>query len=115
MTALTINTLVDAGTKPVFQNSSASDTVTYDTGHNTFLVYKNTGGSPCSVVIVVPGNNAYGQPNPDPSITVPATTGEVWIPIRNSEDDGNGTSTVTLTVASGSGATLQVAAVRVNF
>lgn len=114
MAALTVNHLVDAGTKPTFQNSSASDTADYGNGKNTFLVYKNTGGSASIVTIVVAGNNVYGQPNPDPAITVPATTGEVWIPIRSTEDDGNGTNTVTVT-ATNSGATLQVALVRVDF
>jgi hypothetical protein len=114
MTALTVNHLVDAGTKPTFQNSSASDTADYGNGKNSFLVYKNTGGSNSVVTINVPGNNVYGQPYPDPAITVLATSGEMWIPLRKEEDDGNGTNTVTVT-ATNSGATLQVALVRVDW
>lgn len=112
MAALTINSLVDAGTKPTFQNSSASDTVDIGTGRNTFLVYKNTGASASVVTVTVAGNTTYGQPWPDPAITVPATNGEVWIPIRKDYDDGTGANTCTVT-ATNSGATLQVAAVRV--
>lgn len=111
MTALTINSVVDAGTKPTSQNSSASDTVDLGTGKNTWLVYKNTGGSIAVVTVTVPGNNDYGQPNPDPAISVAATTGEVWIPLRKDYDDGSGNNTATIT-ATNSGATLQVAAVR---
>lgn len=113
MTApLTINEVVDAGTKPVSQNSSASDTVDLGDGKDTFLVYKNTGGSVAVVTIGVPGNTSYGQANPDPAISVAITTGEVWIPLRKEYDDGSGNNTATIT-ATNSGATLQVAAVRV--
>lgn len=114
MAALTVQSIVDAGTKPPSQNSSASDTATYDNGRNSFLVYRNTGGSIAVLTIVVAGNNAYGQANPDPVINVPATTGEVWIPLRREMDDGNGTSTVTVT-GTNTGATLQVSLVRIAF
>lgn len=114
MTALTVNNLVDAGTKPTFQNSSASDTADLGNGKNTFLVYKNTGGSIAVVTIGVPGNTVYGQPQPDPAISVAATTGENWIPLRKEYDDGTGNNTVAIT-ATNSGATLQVALVRVNW
>lgn len=112
MAALTVRSILDAGTKPASQNSSASDSVDIGDGHNTFLRYVNTGGSDVVVTINVPGNTDYGQPNPDPAITVVATTGEVWIPIHKEYDDGNGANTATVTVASGSGVTLQVTAIR---
>ena len=111
MAALTIRSVLDAGTKPASQNSSTSDTVDIGNGHNTFLRYVNTGGSDAVVTITVPGNTAYGQPNPDPAITVVATTGEMWIPIRKEYDDGTGANTATVT-ATNFGATLQVTAVR---
>lgn len=114
MAALTVNTVVDAGTAPTTQTPSASDTADYGNGKNTFLVYRNTGSTPLVLTIVVPGNNVYGQPNPDPSITVPITTGEKWIPLRKEMDDGNGTNTVTVT-ATGTAAGQTVALVRVNF
>src|SRR4051812_11733034 len=115
MTALVTNVLVDAGTKPTFVNSSASDTAEHGNGKNTFIVYKNTGASPAVVTITAPGNNSYGQPNPDPAITVAITTGEAWIPLRNEYDDsanaGVGRCTIT---ATNFGATLQVAVVQVG-
>lgn len=113
MAALTTFPLVDAGTKPTFVNSSASDTAEVGNGKNTFLVYKNTGGSAAVVTIVVPGNNTYGQANPDPAITVALTTGENWIPLRKEYDAGDGSGRATIT-ATNSGATLQVAVVQVG-
>lgn len=115
MTALTTNLIVDAGTKPTFVNSSASDTAEHGNGKNTFIVYKNTGGSIAVVTITVPGNTTYGQAMPDPAINVAATTGEVWIPLRQEYDDsanaGVGRCTIT---ATNSGATLQVAVVQMG-
>lgn len=43
-----------------------------------FLRVKNASGSPINVTILVPGTT-YGQPNPDPVVAVPATTGDVLI------------------------------------
>lgn len=115
MADLVTRKLVDAGTAPTFGNSSASDTAECGNGKNTFVVYRNTGGSDAVVTIVVPGNTSYGQPEPDPAITVPATTGEVWIPLRKEYVDsgtaGVGRCTIT---ATNSGATLKVAVVQVG-
>lgn len=113
MAALTTQNIVDAGTAPTFGNSSASDTAEIGNGHNTFVVYKNTGGSASVVTITVLGNTSYGQPTPDPAITVPATTGEKWIPLRKAYDQGDGTGRAILS-ATNSGATLQVAVVRMS-
>lgn len=115
MAALATQLLVDAGTKPTYVNSSASDTVEVGNGVNTFVHYKNTGGSAAVITVVVPGNTTYGSPNPDPAITVAATTGEGWIPIRRAYQDdavaGVGRATIT---ATNSGATLQVAVIQVG-
>ncbi|MEU6674759.1 hypothetical protein [Streptomyces sp. NPDC046925] len=113
MAALVTQNIVDAGTAPTTVNSSASDTAEIGNGHNTFVLYKNTGGSPAVVTVTVLGNTSYGQANPDPQITVPATTGEKWIPLRKEYDGGDGTGRATLT-ATNSGATLQVAVVRMS-
>jgi hypothetical protein len=114
MAALTVQHVLDAGTAPSTATPSASDTADYGNGKNTFLVYRNTGGTPLVLTIVVPGSNAYGQANPDPSITVPITTGEKWIPLRKELDDGNGTNTVTIT-ATGTAAGQTVSLVRVDW
>lgn len=113
MAALTTQLISDAGAAPTTANSSASDTAEIGNGHDTFVVYKNTGGSPAVVTITAPGNTDYGQPWPDPQITVPATNGEKWIPMRKAYDPGDGTGRATLS-ATNSGATLQVAVVRMS-
>lgn len=94
MAALATHQLVDAGTKPTFVAAGASDTADIGNGHNTFVVYKNTDGTPKTITITAPGNTEYGQPNPDPQITVAATTGEVWIPLRREYSDGTGKATL---------------------
>jgi hypothetical protein len=113
MAALSTQNIVAAGTAPTFGNSSASDTAEVGNGTNTFLVYKNTGGSNSVVTITVPGNTSYGEPNPDPAITVNATNGEVWIPLRKEYDAADGTGRCTIT-ATNFGATLKVAVVRMG-
>lgn len=99
MAALTTQLLVDAGTAPTFGAAGASDTAEVGNGRNTFYVVKNGGGSPITVTIAVPGNTSYGQATPDPQITVPATTGEKWIPLRreyaNAQVAGVGRCTIT--------------------
>jgi hypothetical protein len=115
MAALTTQNIVDAGTPPNTGNSSASDTAAIGNGHNTFLYYKNTGGSAAVVTITVPGNTSYGEAAPDKVVTVPATNGERWIPLRKeySDPSGAGVGRCTIT-ATNSGATLQVAVVRMG-
>lgn len=114
MTALNASNLVAAGTAPTFVNSSASDTAPVGSGTDTFVVYRNTGGSSVDVVLVAPGNTSYGSANPDPTVTVAATTGEVWIPLRKEFIDPLTPGRAKITVASGSGSTLKVAVVRVS-
>lgn len=101
MTALVLQPIVDAGTKPTFVAATASDTAAIGNGSQNFLVYRNTSASPVTVTLTVPGNNSYGQPNPDPAIVVAATTGEAWVPLRKVFDDGTGTVTMTCTPAAG--------------
>lgn len=109
MAALTVNHVVDAGTAGATTAPSASDTVDIGNGKNTFLVYRNTGSTPLVLTIVAPGNTAYGQPTPDPVITVPITTGEKWIPIRKDYDPGDGSNACTITATgTAAGQTVQV-------
>lgn len=114
MAALTVNSVVDAGTAGATTAPSASDTVDIGNGHNTFLVYRNTGSTPLVLTVVAPGTNEYGQANPDPTITVPITTGEKWIPIRKDYDPGDGSNAATVT-ATGVAAGQTVQAVRVSW
>ncbi len=120
MAALTTQNVVNAGTKPTFVAASVSDTVEVGNGKNTFVVYKNTDSVAHVMKVVVPGNTDYGQANPDPSITVAATTGEAWIPMRTDYYDataGVGRATVNVFAADGTtpGATsVTVAVVQVG-
>ena len=95
MAALTVYNIVDAGTKPTYSTPTASDTASIGSGHNTFLHYKNTSGSPVTVTVVHQGTTAYGVANPDNVLTLAATTGELMIPLRQQYDDGPGNATVT--------------------
>lgn len=113
MTALTTQTIVDAGTAPNFalQTATTSDTVEIGSGRDTFVVYKNT-GTQKTVTITVAGNTSYGQPMPDPALTLAATTGELWIPMRKEYDNGSGRAAIALT-SDATGVT--VAVVRANW
>jgi hypothetical protein len=99
MAALTTFKLSDAGTAPTLGAVAASDTAEVGNGKNTFYVVKNGSGSPVTVTIVVPGNTTYGEATPDKVVTVPATTGEKWIPLRKEYADaanaGVGRCTIT--------------------
>lgn len=109
MAALTTYDAVDAGTAGTAVAPSASDTIEIGTGHNIVAIYRNTGATPLVLTIVAPGNNEYGQPNPDPVITVPITTGEKWIPIRKAYDPGDGTNRCTITATgTAAGQTVQI-------
>lgn len=77
MALLSAQTPVITGTTPSYVAASASDTLKHTTD-NSFLIVRNAGGSPDTVVVVIPGSK-YGQATPDVSVTVPATTGERWI------------------------------------
>lgn len=109
MAALTTQNIVAAGTKPTFSAASTSDTAEVGNGKNTFVVYRNSDASTEQVTIVAPGNNSYGQPNPDPVVTIPGGPGaELWVPLRKEYDAGDGSGRCTLTMASTTGITVAV-------
>ena len=106
MAALTTQKIVDAGTAPTFAAAAAtSNTVEIGDGRNTFYVVKNTNGATRTVTITVPGSTDYGQPTPDPVLTVAATTGELWIPLRKAYDPADGTGRATITLEATAGVT----------
>lgn len=108
MAALTTQKLVDAGTAPTFGAAAASDTAEVGNGANTFVVYKNGGGAPITVTITVPGSTTYGQPMPDPVITV-ANGAEKWIPLRKEyADSAAGVGRCTLATSSQTSVTVAV-------
>ncbi|MGW2206756.1 hypothetical protein [Streptomyces sp. NPDC001774] len=113
MAALTTQNIVDAGTKPTFGAAAASDTAEVGSGQNVFVVYKNTDGNAKTITITAPGNTTYGQANPDPALTLGATTGELWIPMRKAYDANDGSGRATLAVTGTGGVTgVTVAVVR---
>src|SRR5437762_5647224 len=105
MAALTIQTIVDAGTKPTFGAATASDTAVIGSGLDSFVVYKNTDTNAKTITITAPGNTDYGQPFPDPALTLAANTGELWIPLRRAYDPGDGSGAATFAVTGTGGVT----------
>ena len=110
MAALTTQDIVAAGTKPTFAAASTSDTAEVGNGVNTFAVYKNTDASTEAITVVVPNNTTYGQPNPDVTLTIGASTGELWIPLRKEYEDSAvaGVGRCTITMASATGITVAI-------
>ncbi len=110
MPTLTVQPMVDAGTKPNMALDTPATTLNradIGSGTNTFLRVVNAAGSSMTVTVLGSGNTTYGvaKPNNGP-ITVAATTGEAWIPLRKEYDQGDGlganfslSSTTSVTVA----------------
>lgn len=107
MAALSTQNIVNAGTAPTFGAAATSDTAEVGNGTNTIAVYKNT-GTQKTVTVTVPGNTSYGQANPDPALTLAATTGELWIPLRKEYDAGDGTGRCTITVDDATAVTVAI-------
>lgn len=94
MALLTVQSIAGVNITPTFSAVSASDTI--NPLEDMFLVVRNAGGSADSVTIVIPGNDQFGSAIPDPSVSVPATTGERWIVITpQMADPATGLVTVT--------------------
>jgi hypothetical protein len=103
MAALTTQTITDAAAALTFTTlASASDTAHVGNGRDTFLVCRNTSASPVTVTITPPGETAYGEDLPAKVVTVPATSGERWIPLRKEyAGDDNRATIATATPAAG--------------
>jgi len=100
MAALAVQNIVDAGTKPTFAAASLSDTAPIGSGNNTFVVYRNTNAATRTVTVTVPGNTSYGVANPENGpLTLPVTTGELWIPLRKAYDPGDSGGRATLALS----------------
>lgn len=94
MALLTAQSIAGVSITPSYAAVSASDTIVPD--EDMFLHVKNAGGSPDTVTIVIPGNDRFGSPIPDPTVSVPATTGDRMIPISPAMvDPATGLVTVT--------------------
>jgi hypothetical protein len=91
---LTVQSIAGVSITPSFSAVSASDTVI--PLDDMFYVVRNAGGSADTVTIVIPGNDQFGSAIPDPSVSVPATTGERWLLITPAmADPATGLVTIT--------------------
>lgn len=80
------------GTPPTFAAPAASDTVQV----GSTLIVKNASAAAITVTLVTPGNLGTGDAYPDKVYTVPATTGELWIPVyEDYRDPVTGVAAVT--------------------
>lgn len=95
MTLLTMQTISQPSLTPSYSAVTGSDTIAlYD--DRAFLHVKNAGGSSDTVTIVIPGNDRFGSAIPDPTVAVPATTGDRMIPLDPAmADPATGLITVT--------------------
>lgn len=80
MAALAIQQVVITGLTPSLTAAAGGGDTVAVTDDRCFLVARNASGSPITVTVVVPGVFA-GQSLTDIPVSVPATTGEKWIPL----------------------------------
>lgn len=93
MASLTVQPMVDAGTKPNMALDTLATTnnrVDVGSGTNTFLRVTNTSGSTVLFTLLGAGNTSYGVAKPSNAITIAITTGEAWVPLRKEYDQGDG-------------------------
>lgn len=99
MTLLNPQTVARTGLAPVYSAVSASDTVAPTPGAALFLHVKNGNASACTVTLVDAGTTPAGSAATNPTVTVPANTGDRMIgPLPGSMAAGTGLITVTYSV-----------------
>ena len=97
MALLTAQVITKAGLQPVYTAVNASDTITPD--NNLFLHVKNTNAAACTVTLDDGGSTPGGSAATDPTVVVPATTGDRMIAIPASfVNPATGLITVTYSV-----------------
>jgi len=88
MAALTPQVLSRAGIAPTYGAVTASDTFPQAVGVAQFLHVKNGNAAACTVTLVDGGRTPAGSLAANPTVVVPATTGDRMIgPIPNSMAD----------------------------
>ena len=94
MALIATQSVTVAGTAPTFAAAAAGDTARV--GSHLTLIVKNASGGSITVTMVYPGNLPTGDAIPDKVYTVPATTGEQWIPLlQQYADPTTGTASIT--------------------
>lgn len=90
--AINTQTLPDiAGTAPTYTAPATTETVEI----GMILIVKNASASVVTVTLTTPGNLPTGDAYPDKVYSVPATTGERWIPILPDYRQPSGLASVT--------------------
>lgn len=80
MALLAAQAVVAPSLTPVYTAVNSSDTITPDVG--LFLHVKNANASACTVTITDAGTTPGGSPASNPTVSVPASTGDRMIPIQ---------------------------------
>lgn len=97
MALLSPQAIVAPSLTPAYTAVNASDTITPDTG--LFLHVKNANAAACTVTITDSGTTPGGSAATNPTVSVPATTGDRMIPIQPSYvNPATGVITVTYSV-----------------
>jgi len=71
------------GAAPTFQAAATSNVCECPSvgQKNVMVIFRNTNAATRVITVVFPGNTSYGSANPDPTVTIAATTGENWFPV----------------------------------
>lgn len=84
MALLTPQPVAVAGLAPTYSAVNASDTIAQAQGVVQFLHVKNANASACTVTIVDGGKTPAGSSASNPTVSVPASTGDRMIgPLKN--------------------------------
>lgn len=85
MALLSPQTVTKAGTTITYSTPASSDTIASASGVVQFLHVKNASGAPITVTLVDAGLTPAGSAATNPTVSVPATTGDKMIgPLPNS-------------------------------
>jgi hypothetical protein len=97
MALATVQTIVKAGTTPAYATPLASENIIAAEGQ--FLHVKNANASACVVTMVDPGLTPSGSVATNPTVSVPATTGDKLIPLdSHMQNSSTGLQVVTFSV-----------------
>ncbi len=88
MATRTAQAMTTAGTALTSYSAASGDKITPD--DNLFLIITNADSSPMTVTVAVPGNNSYGEANPDPVRTIANATTKAVKLLREWADPSDG-------------------------
>lgn len=91
-----VQQIAAAGTTPSYAAPSASENIQPDSG--LVLHVKNGNASPCVVTFTDPGRTPAGSAATNPTVSVPATTGDKFIPVSLALTNSSGVIAVAFSV-----------------